>query len=163
VFNPHAADTIARDRMRSARSQAAHAEDDISTALKYATPFLSCSKRELKLVAKTAKTRNMRAGTKLLVEGEQGDTMYVMLSGQADVEKAGRKIAKLRPGDVVGELSALSKGPRNATVTMTADGEVAIIGRRELRKLLEGAPDFAQKLLETLANRIRELDKKLVC
>jgi CRP-like cAMP-binding protein len=154
---------MARDRMRDATSRAVHAEDDITNALKYATPFLSCSKRELKLVAKLAKTRKVRSGTTLLVEGEQGDSMFVLLSGQAEVKKAGKRIAKLHAGEVVGELAALSKGPRNATVTMISDGEVATIGRRELRRMIEGAPDFAQKLLETLANRIRELDKKLVC
>jgi CRP/FNR family cyclic AMP-dependent transcriptional regulator len=148
--------------MRAAEAKALHSDTGIATSLQFATPFLSCSKKELRLVAKLAKRKRVPQGATLLVEGEQGDTMYVLLSGTADVRKAGRRLAQLKPGDVVGELAALTKGPRNATVTMRTAGDVAVIGRRELRKLIEGAPDFAYKLLEALANRVRELDKKLV-
>jgi CRP-like cAMP-binding protein len=162
VFNANTAEAMARDKMRAVEVKAAHAESGIANSLKYATPFLSCSKKELRLVARLAKVKSARQGVQFLVEGEQGDTMYVLLSGTADVHKGGRKVAQIRPGDVFGELAALSKGARNATVTMKTSGEVAVIGRRELRKLIEGAPSFAMKLLESLANRVRELDKKLV-
>jgi CRP-like cAMP-binding protein len=161
VFNP-TGDSVARDKMRAVEANAARSETGIASSLKYATPFITCSKKELRLVARLAKTKEVRQGVKLLVEGEQGDTMYVLLAGSADVHKGGRRIAQIHTGDVVGELAALSKGPRNATVTMKSSGEVAIIGRRELRKLIEKAPDFAQKMLETLADRVRELDKKLI-
>ena len=57
---------------------------------------------------------------------------------------------------------SLSRGPRNATVTTTTDAAVAVIDRRGLYRLLEDAPGFSRKLLEALANRIRELDKKLL-
>ena len=162
MFNPNTAESFARDKMRAVEAKAARSETGIASSLKYATPFLSCSKKELRLVARLAKTKPVRQGAKLLVEGEQGDTMYVLLSGSADVHKAGRKIGQVRAGEVFGELAALTRGPRTATVTMKTSGEVAIIGRRELRKLIEKAPDFANKMLETLANRVRELDKKLI-
>jgi CRP-like cAMP-binding protein len=162
VFNPNTAEALARDKLRAVEAKAARSETGIASSLKYATPFLSCSKKELRLVARLSKTKEVRQGVKLLVEGEEGDTMYVLLSGSADVHKGGRRIAMVRPGEVFGELAALSKGPRTATVTMKTSGEVAIIGRRELRKLVERAPDFAQKMLETLANRVRELDRKLI-
>ena len=162
MFTANTAEALARDRMRAAQLSASRSETGIASALKYATPFISCSRKELRLVARLAKTRPVRPGDQLLTQGEQGDTMYVLLTGTADVHKAGRRVAQLRPGDVFGELAALSKGARNATVTMKTSGEIAIIGRRELRKLIEGAPSFAHKLLETLANRVRELDKKLV-
>jgi CRP-like cAMP-binding protein len=62
----------------------------------------------------------------------------------------------------VGELGVLGRAPRNATVTATVDSEVAIISRRALNRLLTDAPGFARKLLEALAERVRELDRQLV-
>ena len=165
MFNPSATESLARervrDRMRKAdRADAVHRE--VATALAYAPLFSQCSKRELRLVAKVAKTKNVRTGVVLTVEGEQGDSMFVLLSGHAVVRKGGKKIADLRAGDVVGELALLARAPRNATVTTTSQSEVATIGRRDLGRLLEEAPGFSKKLLEALAMRIRDLDKRVV-
>jgi len=96
-----------------------------------------------------------------MVEDEPGESMIVLLSGSADVHKGGRRIAQLGAGDVVGELAALTKCPRTATVTMRTDGDIAVISRRDLRRLLKGSPSFSQKLMEALALRVRELDRKL--
>jgi len=89
--------------------------------------------------------------------------MFVILSGHATVHKGGRKIAERGPGDVVGELAILSKAPRNATVTTTTETQVATISRRDVHRLIADAPAFSRKLLESLADRVRELDRKIVC
>jgi CRP-like cAMP-binding protein len=133
----------------------------IESALANTSLFSQCSARELRLIAKVAKTCKVPAGTTLLVEGEEGDEMLVFLSGSATVQRGARKIASLAPGDAVGELGVLSRAPRNATVTTTADSEVAVIGRRAMNRLLADAPGFARKLLEALADRVRELDRHL--
>ena len=133
----------------------------IESALAHTSLFSQCSPRELRLIAKVAKTRKVPNGTRLLVEGEVGDQMLVVLSGSANVVRGGRKIAALSPGEVIGELGVLSRAPRNATVITTSDSEVAIIGQRSMHRLLADAPGFARKLLESLADRVRELDRKL--
>ena len=167
MFNsPDATAAITRERSRDFARGAKHTEwneKGIAQVLADASLFSQCSKRELRLVAKLAKTKRVPAGRQLTVEDEPGDTMFVMLSGRATVHKSGRKIAELGMGDVVGELAALSRGPRNATVTAGTEVEIASIGRKEILRLVEDAPGFSRKLLESMANRIRELDKKLVC
>jgi CRP-like cAMP-binding protein len=162
VFNPSTAEALAKDRMREAEAAAARHPAKIANALAFAAPFSSCSKRELRLVSKVAKVRAVRKGTTLMVEGESGESMVVLLSGGADVHKGGRRIAQIGSGAVVGELAALTKCPRNATVTMRTDGDIAVITRRDLQRLLKGSPSFSQKLLEALALRVRELDRKLI-
>jgi CRP-like cAMP-binding protein len=139
------------------------AERGIAGALANVTLFSQCSKRELRLVAKLAKTKTVRESTSLTLEGEVGDTMFVILSGHASVHKGGRKLAELGPGDVVGELAILTKAPRNATVTTTTETTIATIGRRDVNRLIADAPGFARKLLEALAVRVRDLDRKIVC
>jgi CRP-like cAMP-binding protein len=135
----------------------------LESALANTSLFSQCSARELRLVAKVAKTRHVPSGTTLLVEGEVGEEMFAFLSGSATVQRSGRKIASLSSGDVVGELGVLVRAPRNATVTTTADSELAVLGRRAINRLLADAPGFARKLLEALAERVRELDRHLVC
>ena len=152
---------MAKDRMRSAEAAAARRPAKIANALQYATPFSACSKRELRLVAKVAKTRAVGKGTTLMAEGDPGDSMIVLLDGGADVHRGGRRVAQIGAGAVVGELAALTSCPRTATVTMRTDGEIAVIARRDVQRLLKGSPSFSRKLLEALAIRVRELDRKL--
>jgi CRP-like cAMP-binding protein len=135
----------------------------IESALANTSLFSLCSARELRLIAKVAKTRQVPSGKTLLVEGEVGEEMLAFLTGSATVHRGGRKIATLSPGDVVGELGVLVRAPRNATVTTTSDSEVAVLDRRALNRLLLDAPGFARKLLEALADRVRELDRHIVC
>jgi CRP-like cAMP-binding protein len=133
----------------------------IESALAHTSLFSQCSARELRLIAKLAKTRKVPEGTRLVVEGEVGDNMLVLLSGSATVQRGGRRIATLSAGDVIGELGVLSRAPRNATAITTADSEIAVIGQRAMNRLIADAPGFARKLLEALADRVRELDRKL--
>jgi CRP/FNR family transcriptional regulator, cyclic AMP receptor protein len=153
---------MARNRMRDRQLAATDVTSAIESALANTSLFSLCSARELRLIAKVAKTREVPSGTTLLVEGEVGEEMLAFLTGSATVQRGGRKIATLSPGDVVGELGVLVRAPRNATVTTTSDSEVAVIGRRALNRLLADAPGFARKLLEALAERVRELDRHIV-
>jgi CRP-like cAMP-binding protein len=151
-----------QDEFRRAAARGVRPEKGLEKVLAYVPLFSQCSKRELRLVARLAKTRKVRAGTELLTEGEPGDSMYVLLEGTAKVTKGRRELAELGVGDVAGELAVLSRAPRNATVSMTSDGEVAVIRRREVYRLIEDASGVARKLLEGLADRVRDLDETAV-
>lgn len=154
----HVATARSRDIQRSVK----HSDVIVATALENVSLFSECSKRELKLIAKAAKQKSVSANTTLMTEGESGDTMLVILAGGATVTKNGRKLAELKSGDVVGELAPLTRAPRNATVVTRTACDVAELSRKDLLKLIDHAPGFSRKLLEALANRIRETDKKLV-
>jgi CRP-like cAMP-binding protein len=161
MYNP---ESLARADLADRRRRAGRNEpsiDSVAAALEYTAIFSQCSKRELKLVAKLAKTKMLRAGTELIKEGETGDSMFVMISGHAKVSRDGRKLADISAGGVVGELAVFSKEPRNATVTLSTDAEVATINRRDVYRLIEDAPGFARKLLEAMANRIRDLHESV--
>jgi CRP-like cAMP-binding protein len=163
VYDVSVNDRLTRDRLGARQRSSDRANAGIAGALEHVALFSMCSKRELKLVAKLAKVRSVKAGTTLVTEGETDDDMFVILSGSASVERNGRKLATVGAGESVGELAVLSKAPRNATVTTRTDCEVAVISRRHVQRMLEDAPGFSRKLLEALANRVRELDRKVVC
>ena len=45
----------------------------------------------------------------------------------------------------------------------TTEAQVATISRRDVHRLIADAPSFSRKLLEALADRVRDLDRKIVC
>jgi CRP-like cAMP-binding protein len=133
----------------------------IAGALANTRLFSLCSTRELRKVAKLAKIRRIPKGTRLMTEGEDGDSMYVVLTGMARVSRNGRRVALIGGGDAVGELALLARSKRNATVDADSDLEVAEISRRSLSRLVHDVPSFSLKLLEAMAARVRELDSRL--
>jgi len=158
AMHPLMADALARDRAPKPLKKVP--VSGVAAALAQTRLFALCSKKDLRTVASAAKVHRYPQGTRLMEEGAPGESMYVILSGHVRVSRGGRKVATLGAGDAVGELAVISRCPRNATVDADESVEVAEINRRSLAKLINDVPSFAQKLLESMAARVRELDKK---
>jgi CRP/FNR family transcriptional regulator, cyclic AMP receptor protein len=122
--------------------------------------FAGCSKRELKLVTKTAVVEPRASGATLVTEGEVGADAFVILQGTCRVVRRGRRVGRIEAGGVVGELSMLNGAPRNATVIADSPLEVAVLRRADFLALLEKSPAISRKLLQYLAARVQELDAR---
>lgn len=120
--------------------------------------FSSCSKKELAQVAALTVPAELKKGTVLTRQGADGGLAFIIASGHAEVTSNGKRLARLGPGDVVGELSLIDGNPRSATVTALSDLEVLELDRRDLLKLLRKAPSVVRKLLESLSQRLREVN-----
>src|SRR6476646_10746374 len=95
--------------------------------IKSAPLFDNCSKKELQQIARIADELDIRAGKVMIREGERGREFFVIISGEVEVRRKGRKMATLGPGSFVGEMALLSKIPRVATVTATTPLDVLVI------------------------------------
>jgi CRP/FNR family cyclic AMP-dependent transcriptional regulator len=124
--------------------------------------FSALSKKELQLVAKQAQPVHVPAGKAIVTEGAAGADFFVILDGQARVDRHGQKVAELGPGGFFGDLALLDRAPRNATVIAETDMELAKLGQRGFDQLLDESPGFAKKLLAGLARRLRQEDAKSV-
>ena len=122
--------------------------------------FSACSKRELRLLTKSAVVEPRATGATLVTEGQVGSDAYVILQGTCRVFRNGRRVGIVEAGGVVGELSMLNRAPRNATVVASTPLEVAILRRRDFLRLLEKSPSISFKLLEGLAARVQALDAR---
>ena len=98
------------------------------------------------------------AGEVVCEEGEPGHDFYVIATGEVAVERSGAVAAKLHAGDHFGELALLDGGPRSATVRATSDCRLYVLHEASFVSLLNEVPALAQKLLASLARRLREAD-----
>ncbi len=135
-------------------SKKKHLESLRSVAL-----FSACSNKELEKVAKASDEISMTAGTLIIDQGQTGREAFVVVEGDVVVKRNNRKVATLGPGDVVGELSLLDKGPRTATVVCDTDCTLLVIDQRRFLGVVDDIPAISHKLLASLARRIRELDR----
>jgi len=99
---------------------------------------------------------------KLIKQGDDGDSMFVLVDGQATVlvERNGAPmpVAFLRSGDCFGEMSLLTGERRTATVIAQTDCEVVEIGKAVLAKSLKEHPALLAQLSEMLARRQLETE-----
>lgn len=116
--------------------------------------FSQCSKRELAQVAGLADELDLRDGKVLIREGERGREFFVLLEGNAEVMKDGRRINTLGPGDFFGEIALVSDSPRTATVTASGPVHTLVITDRSFRRLLDEQPEIQRKVLLALAERL---------
>jgi CRP/FNR family transcriptional regulator, cyclic AMP receptor protein len=100
------------------------------------------------------------AGTILTRAGRDGGLMFVILDGQAEVEKDRTVLGRLGPGDVIGELSLIDGKPRSANVRAVTDIRVLELAQNDFRSLVDASPKFVQSLLRALSLRIRDGDSR---
>lgn len=98
-------------------------------------------------------------GELVIKEGGHNDSFFIVLSGVAAVTTGGnlKPIATIKPGDVVGEMSFLTKRPRNATITAKEELIVIKVDELMLGKLEAETREkfkdvFIEKLVERLVN-----------
>jgi CRP-like cAMP-binding protein len=74
------------------------------------------------------------------------------------VRQGDRVIAKRRAGEYVGEVALLDRRPRTATVVAVTPVSMEVLSRREFISLLAQAPELAEQILATMAQRLIDLE-----
>lgn len=78
------------------------------------------------------KIRKLKAGATLTTQGEEADSIYLLLDGVIQVAVDGEEIAALGPGALIGERAVLEGGRRTATLTAASPCKVAEARKVEL-------------------------------
>jgi CRP/FNR family transcriptional regulator, cyclic AMP receptor protein len=122
--------------------------------------FSACSKRDLRRIAALADEIDVPEGRVLMRQGEPGQECFVIAEGKAEVRVRGSGSTSLGPGDVVGEMSLLDRGPRSATVTATTDMYLLVLSSRSFSALINQVPLVARRIMAVLAERVREAEAR---
>jgi CRP-like cAMP-binding protein len=97
-------------------------------------------------------------GELVIRTGDEADAFYLIVRGRAGV--AGSRLTRtLREGDHFGEIALADGGPRSATVIALDELYAIEIPRHAFLALLAGDPEFARKIMASLATRVRALER----
>jgi len=120
--------------------------------------FQGCGSRELDAIGRLADEVDVPAGQVLMKQGAFGHEFFVVIAGSLRVERDGKLLRTLGPGDFAGEIALVDGGPRTATVTADTPSRLLVVGHREFHSLLQEHPDIQLVVLQALAQRVRILE-----
>jgi signal transduction histidine kinase len=140
--------------------------DEADLALLHRVPlFAELDEEDLQGVAASGKPVDLAEGEVLAGEGEPGDALFVIVSGELQVVKRSRTtdvpIAVLGPGEIVGEMSIFEAQPRMASVRAVSATRVIRIERDEIVELLRTRPTATLSMLRTVMGRLRSTEAML--
>jgi len=101
------------------------------------------------------------AGKTLFSEGEQGDLMYVLMSGVAEIIVHSRVVETAEAGAIFGEMAMIDDLKRSATVVAKTDCKFFAIERKRFNFLIQQTPHFALHVMKVVAARLRRTDGML--
>ncbi|MGH8990710.1 MAG: cyclic nucleotide-binding domain-containing protein [Acidimicrobiia bacterium] len=122
--------------------------------------FSGCNKTELKNLAKRVNDIKVDAGQVIIRELQGAYEFFIVTDGQAEVSRAGKRVAVIGPGDFFGELALLDRGLRDATVTALTAMEIIVLPQWDFEQALDEAPRMTRKLLAGMARRLRSQDEQ---
>jgi CRP-like cAMP-binding protein len=127
--------------------------------------FRPLNDREILRVLQVTDVAAFKNGERIINEGETGEELYIVLSGQVKVSRGGADLATFNPGDHFGEMALVRSQPRSATVTSDGASELMLIRRTEFFEILRKEHQLAVKLLwqflGVLADRLAETSREL--
>jgi CRP-like cAMP-binding protein len=127
-------------------------------------PLAALGKQALRILAIGAETRHLPSGAVLFYAGELADGGYVIQEGSLVLEPGtlseGKDIT-VGPGTLVGELALLTNTVCQATAIAKEPTVVVRISRNLFRKMLEGYPAAAEKLRQSMSERVQAWSTEL--
>jgi serine/threonine protein phosphatase PrpC len=122
--------------------------------------FKYLSYTELVRVMNTTESRQFDEGERIFADGETGEDMFVILSGQVRLHKHDAEITVLGKGAHFGEMALVDKSPRSLSATAVEPSRLLAIRRRDFYEILRKEPGVSVKLLwsfvQVLADRLRK-------
>jgi len=97
------------------------------------------------------------SGSVIIREGERGDQMFILVSGELEVTVENKHIDYLTAGTILGEMAMVDDRPRSATATAATDVVLAPIDRERFLAILRQSPQFAVRIMNIMSVRTRRL------
>lgn len=130
------------------------AEETSPPKLDHLKRLESLNDSELKKVVAAGRHVNLPANWSLMSEKQPADKAYLIIEGDVSVRKGKEEVARLGPGDVIGEMAIVNHKLRNASVVSLTPLEVIHFTSEGLTKLLKDVPAFDTAIRETTEDRL---------
>ncbi len=121
--------------------------------LKSVPLFAEVPDDNLRKIAPFATTEEFAEGQVVVKEGGYSNHFYAIEEGSAKVERDGRHLADLGPGDIFGEQGLLERQERSASVIATSRLRVIKIEHWELSRMRKSMPEVVEELRRKVEER----------
>ena len=123
------------------------------------------SAAELEEISRHGVARDFRERTVLVTEGDQSDSLYIILQGRvrayvSDGDGREAVLSVMGPGEYFGEI-AFDEGPRSASVITLEPCRMLIVPRSEFADFIRRSPAFATHFIYKLIGRVRTLTENV--
>ena len=118
--------------------------------------FKDISGQEVSNIAQIAKEREFSANERIMNHGDNGDSMFIIISGSVKVHIDNKELTTLSKGDCIGEMALLDQEPRSASVTTKEETTLLEIYGEDFYDLMASRMDIMQGIVKVLSRRIRK-------
>lgn len=138
-----------------------------SVKLRNVAFFKDFSENSLESIAAITSERTFPPQTAVFHEGDFGDALYIVKSGQVAIKKKDRHggsviIATYNEGEVIGDMALIDEQPRSASLVTLEETTFYIIQGSHFQLFLYGQRDVTRSTLFLLTQRIRKANEKLI-
>lgn len=118
--------------------------------------FRQLPDENLELLINSCHEISINPGDTVFREGDSGDAMYVILSGEIAIEKGSSMIARKGRGNYFGEMTLIEDKPRSATITALTESQLLKITKQQFLQHFSSNPQALMGFLKTVSERARE-------
>ena len=126
----------------------------------YETMFKDLSPVEYLKITEVAKWRQYKSREKIIRQNTPVTDLILIYNGTVDVAVDGKKVAELRDGQFVGEMSFLTEKPATATCTVKHNTECLVWKQPEFKDLLKRNPSLYYTIQSLLSNQLVSYSNK---
>ena len=131
--------------------------DEKADALGRIALFEGLERSSLLPLAETASEIDFADGDALVIQGQVGTGLFVVVKGAVRIVQHGEDVARLGPGDFLGELAVIDRQPRSASAFAVGPTTCLALASWDLFRRVDADPALSHALLRGLALRVRSL------
>ena len=131
--------------------------DTIADMLECADMFRDFSRQDIETIAQYIQAYSAPAGTTVLEEGDKESYMFIVVEGKINIFKTGadykhgKKLATVRAGKTIGEMSLIDGMPHSASAITSEATKLLLITRNNFESLTQAHPELALSLIRKIA------------
>ncbi len=126
--------------------------------LRHVPLFAGCKTSALDQIGQLADEVDVPDGYTLIREGTFGEQFVLIVEGRVRIDRGGRTLKTMGPGEFLGEIALIDKGRTTATATTEGPAKLLVLSHQGFNSLLEASPAVRLEILSALASRVRQLE-----
>lgn len=119
--------------------------------------FTQCSHEPLSMISQLTNEVDVGDGYTLMRQGDIAREFFLIVEGKVRIERDGKPIKTLGPGEYLGEVSLLSESPRTATAVTEGPTKLLVITHQGFNALLDSSSTIRAAIFESVALYLRKL------